>query len=266
MDILTGLGELFLERNQIDSAVESFESALEQANKLYPGQQHVANALNRLGIALHQAGNLHKSLGYLQEAKKILDDHSEDEGLTRTVLNNIGTIHDQRGELLLALQVYTEALGTNASGKHSELFYGNIVNTMRRLYKANVSQFGMLPENKKDKAFETHGKVAITKDTCPAFVDSFYFRGLVKNDEERDEMLKYLEVARQIAERFDYKCGRVVLVLLLFSMKYGETGSFEKSRSYYEEAKKMAKSLPLAKDDSIVPCELDMIEIIVLKK
>ena len=266
MDILTGLGELFLERNQIDSAVESFESALKQAKKLYPGQQHVANALNRLGIALHQAGNLDKSLGYLQEAKKILDDHIEEEGLTRTVLNNIGTIHDQRGEFLLALQVYTEALDTNASSKHSELFYGNMVNTMRRLYKENVSQFGMFTRSKKDKAFETHGAVDITKDTCPAFVDSFYFRALVKDDLERDEMLKYLEIARQIAERFDYKCGRVVLALLLLSMKYGETGCFKKSRSYYEEAREMAKSLRPGEDDSIVPCELDMIEIIVLKK
>ena len=270
MDILTEFGDLFLKRNQIDSAVKSFESALEQARKLYPGQQHVAEVLNSLGIALRQAGNLDASLGYFQEAKKILDDHSEDEGLTRTVLNSIGTIHFERGELLLAFQVYTEALHTNAPGKHSELFYGNIVTTMRRLYKTNVHQFGMFIRSKENNAYQTHGKVEVTKDTCPAFVESLYQkswldRDLVKDDiKERDEMSKYLEEAREIAERFDYKCGRVVLVLLLLGMNYGETGCFKKSRSCYKEAKEMAKSLPLGEDDSILPYELDMIE--VLKK
>ena len=72
-------------------------------------------------------------------------------------------------------------------------------------------------------------------------------------------MLKHLEKAREIAERFDYKCGRVVLVLLLLSMTYGEMGSIEKSWSCYKEAKEMAKSLP-PEDDSILPGELGMIE------
>ena len=88
--------------------------------------------------------------------------------------------------------------------------------------------------------------------------------GLVKDYKERDEMSKYLEEAKEIAERFDYKCGGVVLVLLLLSMNYGGMEFFEKSRLYYEEAKKMAMSLPPGEDDSILPYELDMIE--VLKK
>ena len=85
--------------------------------------------------------------------------------------------------------------------------------------------------------------------------------GIKLRREELDEVLRVLEEARKIAKQFDYKCGRVVLVLLILSTTYGETGSFEKSRSYYEEAKEMAKSLPPGKDDSILPEEMGMIEL-----
>ena len=256
-----------MKRSETDSAVESFESALEQTKKLYPGQQHVAKALNRLAIALDKAGNLDASLGCSQEAKKILDDHSEEEYPTRTMLYNIGTTHVKRGEFLLAFQVYIEALDMNVSDRCKEGLYGNMASTMGLLYQANYSQIRMFTQSKEDKVFDSHGTVEITKDTCPALVNSFYqssllHRGLVKDDKERDEMLAYLVEAREIAERFDYKCGRVVLVLLLLSMKYGETGCFKKSRSYYEEAKEMAKSLPPGEDDSILPYELDMIEVL----
>ena len=104
-------------------------------------------------------------------------------------------------------------------------------------------------------------KGPLTKDTCPVIVNNRYQLSLsCIVPGKQDEMLKHLEKAREIAELFDYKCGRMVLVLLLLSMTYGEMGSIEKSRLYYNEAKEMAKSLP-PKDDSIqLPGELEMIE------
>ena len=180
------------------------------------------------------------------------------------MLYNIGTTHDKRGEFLLAFQVYLEALDMNASDKRNKDLYGNIVNTVGQLYISNYKA-----QSNKEKACETQEGVVITKDTCPAFVESLYqqsfmHRGLVKDDKGRDGMLACLDVAREIAERFNYKCGRVVLVLLLFSMNHGEKERFQKSRLYYEEAREMAKSLPPGEDDSVLPGELGMIE--VLKK
>ena len=101
---------------------------------------------------------------------------------------------------------------------------------------------------------------AFAPPPLPALVPPLQSSLFCKVDNDQDEMLKHLEKAREIAERFDYKCGRVILVLLLLSMTYVEMSYFDISRSCYKEAKEMAKNLP-PEDDSILPEELGMIEL-----
>ena len=99
-----------MQRNQIDRAVKSLESALEQAKKLYPGQPQVVKILNDLGEAAYRDGKPEQSLRYLKEAKEILNNHIDVEHLSAVVLSNIGKCYDDLDECLLAFQSYKDAL------------------------------------------------------------------------------------------------------------------------------------------------------------
>ena len=257
------MGNLFLQRNQIDRAVKSLESALEQAKKVYPGQPQVVRILSDLHEAADRDGKPEQSLQYLKEAKQILDNHIDVEYLSAVVLHNIAMCYDKLGKALLAFQCYKDALDMMIiSGDHDNSLYGNMAGTVMQLSRKNIDQIRMLFESDEDEAFETHGAFEIDEeDTYPVLLVNklYHLSVFCKINNKQDEVLKHLEKAREIAERFNYKCGRVVLVLLLLSMTHGEMGSFDISWSYYKEAKEMAKSLP-PEDDFILPGELGMIE------
>ena len=272
---LVELGDVFFRENQIDNGVKSFKSALEQAKQVYPGQPPHIDLLNNFEVALQRAGMLDESLRYLQEGKEILDNHTEEENLTSYahMVSNIGTSYSKLGKFFLAFQSYKDALESLDMTIISGKFYGDLCNNMAiTLIDLNpvalseedalkikstlprimqTMMFSRRKEHKNEKRF---------KDMCRYVVNSFYQLSLsLSGQREHDKVLGCLEKAREMAKRFDYRCGRVVLVLLLLSMTYGEMGFFDKSRSYYEEAKEVAKILP-PEDDSILPGELGMIE------
>ena len=265
IDCLNEVGRHFLEANQIDRAVESFKSALEQVKKVHPGQLHHAEILNNLGEAVYRAGKLDESLRYCQEAREILRGHSEVGNLTISVLNDIAACYYERGDFSLAFQTCKEALDnldmTIISSKFYKPLCENMARTVVELSIESARQAGIQSQIKQH--IETHGEIPLTKDSCPIYVNNFYqasWIGIKLRRDLLDKLLEHLQKAKEIAKMFDYKCGRVVLVLLLLSMTYGEMRSLEKSRSYYKEAQEMAKRLP-PEDDSILPGELAMIEL-----
>ena len=267
LDCLFEMGILFLQENQIDRAVNSFKSALEQAKKMYSGQPRVAVIMNNLGVAVSRAGMSDEALRYFKEAKKILDGHSQEGFLISKTLNNIGTIYHEYGDLFVAFQFFKDALDCLDifSCKHYSRLCKNIAAAVRGLYVESTIRRRPFSRIKElvIKTVEIGGQIYIhsTEGTCSDDVSTFYQISLFCIDRgKQDEVLQCLAKARDIAKLFDYKCGRVVLVLLLLSMTYGRMGSIEKSWSCYKEAKEMAKSLP-PEDDSILPGELGMIEL-----
>ena len=247
--------------------MESFKNALQQVKQVQPGQLAHAEILSNLEVAVYRVGNLDESLRYCQEAIEILRSLNEAGNLTLSVLNDMGLCFCERGNFLLAFQAFKDAVDdvdmTIISGKFYKALCENMGKTVVELSIQGTKQVGIQSRIKKQQ--EAHGELPLTKDTCPVYVNNFYqmsWIGIKLRSEELDQVLRVLEEARKIAKQFDYKCGRVVLVLLILSTTYGEMGSFEKSRSYYEEAKEIAKSLPPGKDDSILPEELGMIEML----
>ena len=265
LDCLFEMGILFLQENQIDRAVDSFKSVLEQAKKMYAGQPRVAVILNDLGAAVKRAGMSDEALRCFKEAKEILDGHSQEGPHISIILNNIGTIYKEYGDLLVAFQFYKDALDCLDifSCKYYSRLCKNIAAVVRGLYVEGTIRRRPFSRIKELKTVEISGQIYIpsTEGTCSDDVSTFYQISLFCIDRgKQDGVLQCLAKARDIAKRFDYKCGRVVLVLLLLSMTYGEMGSIEESRSCYKEAKEMTKSLP-PEDDSILPGELGMIEL-----
>ena len=265
MDCLYELGKHYLKSNQVDRAVESLKNALEQVKQVQPGQLAHAKILSYLESAVYRTGDLDESLRYCQEAIGILRGHSEVGNLTLSVLNDIGSRYYERGNLLSAFQTFKEALDdvdmTIHSGEYYKPLCENMAKAVVELSKEGAVQAGIQSQIRKNQ--EAHGELPLTKDTCPVYVSNFYqmsWIGIKLRRDELEKVLRVLEEARNIAKQFHYKCGRVVLVLLILSTTYGELGSFDKSRSYYEEAKEMAKSLPPGKDDSVLPEEFSMIE------
>ena len=262
------MGKLYIQRNQIDNATKCFRSTLEQEKKIYPGQPRVAKTLVHLGSVLQRAGMLDEALECYKEGKEILDNHPEQRNLTSSVLNNIGVCHYERREYLLAFQSYKDAFDilyvTAAFGELYKKLCKHMANNVAHLSLASINQATMLGQSKEHKSIVDTEKTThtlIIEGTCADIVIKLYELCLLCNvHDDQSEMLKHLEKTRGIAKKYDYKCGRIVLVLLLLSTTYGKMGSIEKSRSYYEEAKEMAKSLP-PEDDSILPGELGMIEL-----
>ncbi len=151
---LSELGRFFLQTNETNKAVECFKSGLEQARSLYHGQPRVlyARTLNEYGIALKRVERFEESLLYLKEAKEMMDElqgpqHAHH--LTSTILNNIGTVHCERGDILEALQSFKDALDTDPvmSGENegSQVNMGkieicmNVVEAMMRLQTVAIS-------------------------------------------------------------------------------------------------------------------------------
>ena len=237
----------------MDQAVKNFKSALEQANELHPGQPEVARILINLGLTLQQAGKYDECLQYLKEAKKILDNHIDEEYLTLKVLHNIGASYHDLGMFLLAFQFYKDALDR----LDTTMISGESYNTLcKRMTKTMME---LSPTSHRQAAVEEKEKPPLTNDIYHTVNSSYGLILLSVSYELDDEWLEILESIRKLPEWLNYKCGRVVLILLLLSMICGWMGSFDKSRIYYKEAKEMAKSLP-PEDDSILPEELGMIE------
>ncbi len=145
------LGRFFLEIKETNKAVECFKSSLEQARSLYHGQPRVlyARALNEYGIALKRAERFEESLLYLKEAKEMMDELQGPHHLTSTILNNIGTVHGERGDILEALQSFKDALDMDPvmSGENegSQVNMGkieicdNFIEAMMRLQTVAIS-------------------------------------------------------------------------------------------------------------------------------
>ncbi len=148
------MGEFFLQRKETNKAVECLKSGLEQARSLYHGKPCVlyVKALNDYGVALKRAERFEESLLYLKEAKEMMDElqgpqHAHH--LTSTILNNIGTVHCERGDILEALQSFKDALDTDPvmSGENegSQVNMGkivicmNVVEAMMRLQTVAIS-------------------------------------------------------------------------------------------------------------------------------
>ncbi len=115
---LSELGRFFLKRKETNKAVECFKSGLEQARSLYHGQPRVlyARALNRYGVALKRAKRFEESLLHLKQAKEMMDELQGPQHahfVTSIILNNIGTVHFERDDILEALQSYKDALVTD---------------------------------------------------------------------------------------------------------------------------------------------------------
>ena len=151
---LSVLGKFFLEIKETNKAVEYFKSGLEQARSLYHGQPRVlyARALNEYGIALKQAERFEESLLHLKEAKEMMDELQGPQHahrVTSSILNNIGRVHCERGDILEALQSYKDALDTDPvmSGENegSQVNMGkikivnNFVEAMMRLQTVAIS-------------------------------------------------------------------------------------------------------------------------------
>ena len=142
---LTELGNLFFRRNQIDRAVESFKSALEQAKNVYSARQpQLPGILNNLGIALKRAGMLDESLRYFQKAKKIMEKiqgATRGGNLTSFILNNIGAIYYELGDFWKALLSFKDALDMSITCcERYEAVCTNVVATVRKLRTITLSE------------------------------------------------------------------------------------------------------------------------------
>ena len=199
--------------------MESFKSAVKQAEKVHPGQPDLATIPNYLGQACIV---IHESLRFFQATKEILDDldYGNLGSLNSSVLNNVGTCCYERGDCFLAFKTFKDAFDDLDPKIISVEFYeslcGNMAATVVQLSIVSGKQAWIQSQIK--EYLEAHGEMPLTKDTCPVYVNIFYQLSCI---EESDKALGHLEGAKEIAKWFHYKCGRVVLVLLLLSMIYG---------------------------------------------
>lgn len=84
-----------------------------------------ARALHNLGTLAHQDGRLDDGLTLLRQALEVKHELSDPSGFE--TMNNIGSIHYQKGEVELAEAIWTDALSqATKSGKRSASLLGNV--------------------------------------------------------------------------------------------------------------------------------------------
>ncbi len=140
------MGEFFLQRKETNKAVECLKNGLEQARSLYHGKPCVlyVKALNDYGVALKRAERFEESLLYLKEAKEMMDEHQAPQNyyhVTLGILNNIATVHYERGDIREALQSFKDVLDMDPvmSGENE----GMAVKMVKTTICMNVVEFLM---------------------------------------------------------------------------------------------------------------------------
>lgn len=124
LDILNHLGTTYHRSGKRSDAEKYYKLALDLA--VETGDRHgEARALHNLGTLAHQNGELDDSLNFLRRALDIKRQISE--ATAFETMNNIGSIHYQRGEWGLAENIWSDAL-TEAKkiGKPAPTLLGNI--------------------------------------------------------------------------------------------------------------------------------------------
>ncbi len=260
------LGELYSKRLETSKAVKSFQDALKEARAMCHTRVLLVLVLISFGEALKKAGKLQEALRCFQEAKETMNEihgpvHAD--RLTAKILYSLGTIYDDLGDLAKALESYENALNM-----YSVIYGENNVNetfAIVSLKTACVAQrVGNFIQAKKcfTEGVNIFRKSPITKNTCYCVVSSlFRLSSICEVLGERDEALKHLEEAREVAKVVDFNHVMVLDVLYKLSNKYNnEMRSFEQFMVCFQEFNEMAQNVIV--DDSMPPYLIEMIELL----
>jgi tetratricopeptide (TPR) repeat protein len=112
------LGDLFLRRGELDSAISHFEIALEIRSRNAAAHYNFGGALieNKLGSALARKGRLSEAIGHYEKAVKLRPDYGDP-------YFNLGSALFQQGRTDEAIAQWQKALATqpNDAGFHTAL-------------------------------------------------------------------------------------------------------------------------------------------------
>lgn len=261
------MGNFFSRRYQTNKAVQSLESALNQARVVYSSKPHVTIALTlqNLGVALKRAGKFDESLPHFQEAKQIMDtilgtNHTHP--ITSDILNNMGTIYQDVGYPDKALECYQDAYKMN-SVMYGEDFVSDAISTVCSNIACVSEELGDFNQAKEyyAKAVQIDRYITSSKNTSPGLISSLYgLSSICETLGEEEDSLKHLEEAREIAIKSGSRDFMVATVLVELGMKYKEMERVLECKSCFEEAKEIGKSL--AQDDSLSSSIVDLLEIL----
>lgn len=105
---LQGLGFLYGEQNEIETALKYFNQSLVLYRELND-KRGIASCYSEIGYIYLQNNDLVKSLEYVQGSIKIFEELNEQRALS-FALNDIGTIYEKRGDLSEAEKQYSRSL------------------------------------------------------------------------------------------------------------------------------------------------------------
>ncbi|XP_028410545.1 uncharacterized protein LOC114533242 [Dendronephthya gigantea] len=132
---LKHLGNFFYGRGQLIKAVESFENALKQQRILFQGKPciTISETLSYLGKALKSSEKLNESLQYFQEAKDIMEmtlGPDYEQPLASDILNNMGAIYKELGDLRKAKECCTKALDVDRKNSETIKTVSRVVSSL----------------------------------------------------------------------------------------------------------------------------------------
>lgn len=226
IDCLILLGKHFCQRNQMNEAVETFESALQQARSLYHEKPNIRVPLALVHLASASKGAeksaSEKSMCSLREAKEIMDEMlgpNHVHPLTANLLHLMGTEYNDLGDLVNALQCFQDALNIKSA------LLGNNVNDAMAALCSNIGSVSEKMTNYSQakeyytKAIEIYRKISVTKTTCADFVCSLSrLSEICESHGELDEALKHLEEAREVAKVMGFKMTMLALLMPMHAL------------------------------------------------
>jgi tetratricopeptide (TPR) repeat protein len=130
------LGDFFLRRGELDSAISHFEIALEIRSRNAAAHYNFGGALieNKLGSALARKGRLSEAIGHYEKAVKLRPDYGDP-------YFNLGSVLFQQGRTDEAIAQWQKALATqpNDAGFHTTLGTRSLKRDYRKMQSLSTS-------------------------------------------------------------------------------------------------------------------------------
>jgi len=237
---LTGIGEIYKNNGNYDSALHY----LEQALPLYENTVLIPEALIRLGMVHEARGEFDTAIRYQKQAHQTAVDTDQNLFITRSLLN-LGNIYQETGNSKEAHAAYNEA------EKHA--LQGGLNYELRDIYKGQALTYAQ--ERSYEQAYDFHSRFQTIKDTLFNLETDDKVRGLQftyeiekKQDEinllEKDAEISHLETRRQKA--ISRAIGIVVFLLLILAIGLFKRYQFiRKTKQIIEKEKNRSDSLLL---------------------
>ena len=228
--VQNNIGLVYWNQGKLDAAVEAYDLALVEYDRLTSRTIDMANVYNNLGLIHNDRGDFDQAITSFRSAVSIFDSLDYKSRGVANTYNNIGRIYKTRGNLSYALEYYLKALKILEDIEDESDAYANVLTNIGNIYNG-------LDQNEKALEFYEKSKAALesTSNKSNAFANVLNNIGdIYRKEKQFDKAFIYfndaLEMQKDLGEQS-----------IGMSESYRNIGSVKVAQKKFGEAEKFFK-------------------------